>query len=43
MNLFIHFLDEIVISGTIDDPFDTDNTKVLIAGSLTDIISQIKK
>jgi hypothetical protein len=38
----IHFLDDTVISGTTDDHYDHDSTKVLIFHSLTDIINQMK-
>jgi hypothetical protein len=39
----IHFLYCTIISGTTDDPYDPDNTKVITSGSLIEIINKIKK
>jgi hypothetical protein len=41
--LSFHFLDGSVISGTTDDPYKTDDTKVLTSGSLTDFFNEIKE
>jgi hypothetical protein len=42
-NRIIRFLDGTVLSVTTKKPYDPDNTKALISGSLTDIINKIKK
>jgi hypothetical protein len=42
-DLLIHFLDGTVISDSTDNPDNSDNTKVLTSGSLSDIINQNKE
>jgi hypothetical protein len=42
-NLSLHFEDESIISGTTNDLYDPDNSKVLTLSSLKDIVKEIKQ
>jgi hypothetical protein len=41
--LYILFLEDTVISGTTNDLYNPDDTKVLTSGSITDIIRKINE
>jgi hypothetical protein len=43
IDLYIHFLDGTVISGTTDETYDHDNRKVLALGSSIDLLNEIKE
>jgi hypothetical protein len=43
IDLSLYFEDGSVISGTTNDPYDPDNSKVLTSSSLKDIVKDIKK
>jgi peptidoglycan hydrolase CwlO-like protein len=42
-DLSLHFEDGSIISGTTNDPYDSDDSKVLTSSSLKDIVKDIKQ